>query len=231
VGDDSLGEQIQREFPRARVVRALNTVNCAVMVDPGLVEGDHVAFVCGEDRSARAETTRLLGELGWPARRVIDLGEISAARATEANILLWVRLAEVIGSYRFNFDIGPRGAYLTSKHGGPRCHPRSTPTARRRAPCSSTRASSRATRASSRSTPRCSSPTPAPTGPGWTPYTSRSPVSCSRIPTPDHYNGLTELVAGLDVPILALAEVDREIRERDVSSPRITATSFSPGGA
>jgi glyoxylase-like metal-dependent hydrolase (beta-lactamase superfamily II) len=34
-------------------------------------------------------------------------------------------------------------------------------------------------------------------------------------PHPDHYNGLTELVAALDVPILALADVDREIRERD----------------
>jgi glyoxylase-like metal-dependent hydrolase (beta-lactamase superfamily II) len=36
-------------------------------------------------------------------------------------------------------------------------------------------------------------------------------------PHPDHYNGLTELVAGLDVPILALADVDREIRERDAA--------------
>jgi glyoxylase-like metal-dependent hydrolase (beta-lactamase superfamily II) len=34
-------------------------------------------------------------------------------------------------------------------------------------------------------------------------------------PHPDHYNGLTELVAGLDVPILALPDVDREVRERD----------------
>ena len=36
-------------------------------------------------------------------------------------------------------------------------------------------------------------------------------------PHPDHYNGLTELVEGLDVPILALADVDREIREKDAS--------------
>lgn len=34
-------------------------------------------------------------------------------------------------------------------------------------------------------------------------------------PHPDHYNGLTELVSGLDVPILALADVDREIRASD----------------
>jgi len=36
-------------------------------------------------------------------------------------------------------------------------------------------------------------------------------------PHPDHYNGLTELVAGLEVPILALPGVDREIRDRDAA--------------
>ena len=31
---DSLGEQIQRRFPQARVVKTLKTMNCEVMVDP-----------------------------------------------------------------------------------------------------------------------------------------------------------------------------------------------------
>ena len=31
---DSLGEQIQRAFPKLKVVKALNTLNCSVMVDP-----------------------------------------------------------------------------------------------------------------------------------------------------------------------------------------------------
>lgn len=34
-------------------------------------------------------------------------------------------------------------------------------------------------------------------------------------PHPDHYNGVTELVAGYDVPVIALADVDREIRTSD----------------
>lgn len=42
---DSLGEQIQRAVPEARVVKSLNTMNCRVMVDPGCVPGDHVVFV------------------------------------------------------------------------------------------------------------------------------------------------------------------------------------------
>lgn len=103
--DDSLGEQIQRGFPAARVVKAFNTMNCEVMVNPALVAGDHVAFVCGEDASAKAEATRLLAELGWPAERVIDLGDISAARATEAYIFLWLRIARAVGSYHFNLEI------------------------------------------------------------------------------------------------------------------------------
>src|SRR5215831_4796171 len=38
---DSLGEQVQREFPETRVVKALNTVNCEIMIQPSLVPGDH----------------------------------------------------------------------------------------------------------------------------------------------------------------------------------------------
>ena len=105
--DDSLGERIQRAFPATRVVKAFNTMNSEVMVDPSLVDGDHVIFVCGEDAEAKARVSDLLGEIGWPAERVLDLGGISAARATEALILLWLRLAAIAGSYRFNFAIAP----------------------------------------------------------------------------------------------------------------------------
>jgi glyoxylase-like metal-dependent hydrolase (beta-lactamase superfamily II) len=36
-------------------------------------------------------------------------------------------------------------------------------------------------------------------------------------PHPDHYNGVTQLVDGYSVPILALPDVDLEIRERDAA--------------
>ena len=52
VVNDSLGEQIQREFPDARVVKALNTMNCQVMVDPSKVAGEHDVFVSGNDADA-----------------------------------------------------------------------------------------------------------------------------------------------------------------------------------
>src|SRR6266478_6925727 len=54
---DSLGEQIQREFPDTRVVKALNTVNCAIMVQPSLVPGDHHLIICGNDAAAKREVT------------------------------------------------------------------------------------------------------------------------------------------------------------------------------
>lgn len=104
IGDDSLGEQIQRAFPEARVVKALNTINCSVMVDPGRIPGEHATFIAGDDAAAKAEVTRLLTEgFGW--RQVIDLGDISAARATEAYLLLWLRLWRVLGTADFNVAI------------------------------------------------------------------------------------------------------------------------------
>jgi predicted dinucleotide-binding enzyme len=99
---DSLGEQIQRAFPGARVVKALNTINCRVMADPARVPGDHVVFVCGDDAGAKAQVTGLLGEFGWPAERVVDLGGIAAARGPEMYVALWVRLSGVLGTLDFN---------------------------------------------------------------------------------------------------------------------------------
>ncbi len=60
---DSLGEQIQRTFPGTKVVKALNTVNCEVMVNPALVPGDHDIFVCGNDADAKTRVAEILKQL------------------------------------------------------------------------------------------------------------------------------------------------------------------------
>jgi 8-hydroxy-5-deazaflavin:NADPH oxidoreductase len=109
VNTESLGERIQAAFPDARVVKALNTINCEVMVDPGIVPGDHVIFVCGNDDDAKSETKRLLGELGWPAERVIDLGDISQARGPEMYLPLWLRLMGSLDTTRFNIALHTAG--------------------------------------------------------------------------------------------------------------------------
>ena len=103
---DSLGEQIQRVLPDTKVVKVLNTVNCRVMVNPGLVPGDHNLFLCGNDAAARAQVAAWLSEwLGWPADTCIDLGDITAARGTEMVLPLWIRLYGTLGTPDFNFRI------------------------------------------------------------------------------------------------------------------------------
>jgi predicted dinucleotide-binding enzyme len=102
---DSLGEQIQRRFPRARVVKALNTMNCEVMVDPTRVPGEHTVFVCGDDADAKHQVAELLESFGWPAARIRDLGGISSARGTEMYVALWLRLWGTVGSGDFNIAV------------------------------------------------------------------------------------------------------------------------------
>jgi 8-hydroxy-5-deazaflavin:NADPH oxidoreductase len=102
---DSLGEQIQREFPEARVVKALNTVNTNVMVDPSVVPGEHDVFMSGNDDAAKDEVAGLLQEFGWPRERIIDLGDVTAARGQELYVALWIRLMNAVGSPTFNIHV------------------------------------------------------------------------------------------------------------------------------
>ena len=102
---DSLAERIQRAYPRAWVVKSLNTVTAAIMVDPGLVAGgDHTAFVSGDDPEAKGRVTSLLrDDFGW--RHVIDLGDITTARAAEMYLPLWLRLMGVLETPMFNVSV------------------------------------------------------------------------------------------------------------------------------
>ena len=88
---DSLGEQIQRAYPMAKVVKSLNTVTAAVMVEPSLIPGVHTMFISGNDAKAKAEVISLVKEgFGW--KEVMDLGDITGARAQEMYLALWLRL-------------------------------------------------------------------------------------------------------------------------------------------
>ena len=101
---DSLGEQIQRAFPGARVVKTLNTMNTNVMVDPRIVPGDSDVFVSGNDAAAKAQVTEILKSwFGW--RSVIDLGDITTARGTEMLLPIWLRLWGTFKTPNINFHI------------------------------------------------------------------------------------------------------------------------------
>jgi 8-hydroxy-5-deazaflavin:NADPH oxidoreductase len=101
---DSLGEQIQRKFVDARVVKTLHTMNAYLMVDPAqLAEADHTVFVCGDDAEAKAQVTELLRGFGWTD--ILDLGDISAARGTEMLMPIWLRLFGALQKPVFNYKI------------------------------------------------------------------------------------------------------------------------------
>ncbi len=99
---DSLAEQIQRTFPSLRVVKAWNTMTAALMTDPGaLAEGDHTIPICGNDDAAKTEVTGLLQGFGW--KDVLDLGDLSNARAMEAYVTLWLGMFTALGTPMVNF--------------------------------------------------------------------------------------------------------------------------------
>jgi len=102
---DSLGERIQRAFPAVKVVKALNTMNALLMVNPRqLADGDHTVFVCGDDAEAKTLVTGLLTDgFGW--RDVVDLGDITTARGTEMLLPMWVRLWGALQTPAFNFKV------------------------------------------------------------------------------------------------------------------------------
>lgn len=103
---DSLAEQIQRALPQTRVVKALNTMNCKIMVDRSLVPGEHNVLLSGNDADAKKAVAKWLGEwFGWRAEDIIDLGEITSARGAEMVLPIWVQLFGKFGNADFNFRI------------------------------------------------------------------------------------------------------------------------------
>lgn len=103
--DDSLAEQIQRAFPDVRVVKTLNTVTAAVMVEPSLVPGSHTIFMSGDDAAAKQEVAGILQEFGWPEDAILDLGGIETARGPEMYLAMWIRLWGATGSPILNVEV------------------------------------------------------------------------------------------------------------------------------
>jgi predicted dinucleotide-binding enzyme len=103
--DDSLGEGIQRTFPKLRVVKGLNTLTAALMVDPALLPERTNIFLCGNDAAAKDEVRGVLRAFGWTDADMIDMGDISTARGTEQVLPIWIRLWGAMGTPMFNFRI------------------------------------------------------------------------------------------------------------------------------
>ncbi len=100
---DSLGEQVQRAFPAARVVKTLNTLNADLMVHPESLGEPSTVFVSGDDAAAKQTVSALLAKLGHTD--IIDLGDITTARGAEMWLPLWVRLMGALDTASFNLRI------------------------------------------------------------------------------------------------------------------------------
>jgi predicted dinucleotide-binding enzyme len=99
----SLGEEIQKAFPAVKVVKTLNTMNCAIMVNAAAVAGEHDVFMSGNDVDAKNKVKEILNSFGW--KSPIDLGDITSARGAEQLLPIWLRLYGVFKSANFNFKI------------------------------------------------------------------------------------------------------------------------------
>jgi predicted dinucleotide-binding enzyme len=99
---NSLGEEVQKALPSAKVVKTLNIVNCGVMVDPAK-GGNPTMLVCGNDTEAKSRVTALLQAMGW--QDIIDLGDIAKSRGTEMLLPLWLNLFGLFGDPGFGFKI------------------------------------------------------------------------------------------------------------------------------
>ena len=84
--EQSLMEQLQREFASARFVKAFNSVGNALMVNPELRGGPPTMFICGNDDAAKASVKKILDQFGW---ETADMGKAEAARAIEPLCMLW----------------------------------------------------------------------------------------------------------------------------------------------
>jgi predicted dinucleotide-binding enzyme len=84
--NESLMEQLQRQFPDARLVKAFNSVGSALMVNPQFAAGKPTMFICGDDEDAKKTVTGILDQFGW---ETADMGSAEAARAIEPLCMLW----------------------------------------------------------------------------------------------------------------------------------------------
>lgn len=102
----SLAEEIQKAFPQTKVVKALNTMWCGLMVNPGMINGgDHNTFVCGNDTESKGKVRAILKSFGWSEKSILDLGDITKARGTEMYLPLWLSIYGATHNGAFNIKL------------------------------------------------------------------------------------------------------------------------------
>jgi predicted dinucleotide-binding enzyme len=103
---NSLAEEIQKTFPDTMVIKTLNTMWCGLMINPSLVgNGDHINFISGNNSEAKNKVIKLLNQFGWLDKNILDIGDITGARATESMLPIWLKVMGVTKNGAFNFRL------------------------------------------------------------------------------------------------------------------------------
>jgi predicted dinucleotide-binding enzyme len=84
--DESLMERLQKQVPGAHFVKVFSCVGSPFMVNPKFPGGPPTMFICGNDKSAKADVRAVLDAFGWDTA---DMGAAEAARAIEPLCILW----------------------------------------------------------------------------------------------------------------------------------------------
>jgi len=99
---DSLGERVQRWAPKAKVVKAFNTVGNPLFFKPQFPGGPPDMFMCGNDADAKKRVSQICSDFGWGA---IDIGGIESSRYLEPMCMTWVLHGILSGTWNHAFKM------------------------------------------------------------------------------------------------------------------------------
>jgi 8-hydroxy-5-deazaflavin:NADPH oxidoreductase len=85
---NSGGERVQKWLPKAKVVKAFNTISAYIMCNPKREEGVPDLFIAGNDPLAKKEIAGFAEKWGWAS--VVDMGNIAQSIWLETFAMLWI---------------------------------------------------------------------------------------------------------------------------------------------
>jgi predicted dinucleotide-binding enzyme len=86
----SAAEQVAALQPKAKVVKAFNTLGAVLLGNADFPDGRASGFYCGDDTEAKKALEPLISQAGLDP---VDVGPLSNARWLEAMAMLWIDLA------------------------------------------------------------------------------------------------------------------------------------------
>ncbi len=89
--------------PRAKVVKAFNTIGNPYFVDPSFSDGQPTMLIAGDDDGAKKTVGDVLADFGWSD--VVDIGGIEGSRELEAICIVWVKIGGARGSWDHGFKL------------------------------------------------------------------------------------------------------------------------------